>query len=298
MNNFGLIGASGYIAPRHMAAIKNNGCNLILATDPNDSVGVIDSYFLKSKFFKEIERFEEHIHLRRGTKEQVDAISICSPNYLHTPHIMLGLRNSCDIICEKPIVLSTDEIWNIKKAESEFSKKVNCILQLRLHNSVLDLKKNIDTKKTYDVNLEYITSRGNWYQESWKGDPNKSGGVAMNIGIHFFDILIYLFGSVINFNNTIDGKNTMAGFIKLERANVFWKLSTDYNELPEDVKKSGSRVHRVLKIEDKLFDFSKGFTDLHDKSYSMILNNKGFSLDDCLESIDLVEKINNHRRNK
>ncbi len=296
--NFALIGVAGYIAPRHLQAIKESDGSLVAALDPHDSVGILDSFFPKTHFFTEFERFDRHIEqLRReNNSHAVNYVSICSPNYLHDAHIRFALRVGADAICEKPLVLNPWTIDGLKEIEKESGKKVYTILQLRVHPGLVALKEKLDkenssTKK--DITLSYITSRGSWYLYSWKGDNKKSGGVATNIGIHFFDLLIWLFGKVQNIELHLNQENKMAGFIELERARVRWFLSVDKNDLPDGITKIGQPTYRSLTIDDDEVEFSKGFTDLHTVLYKDILQGKGFGLDDAYPSIKLVHDIRN-----
>jgi UDP-N-acetyl-2-amino-2-deoxyglucuronate dehydrogenase len=295
--NFSLIGAAGFIAPRHMKAIKETGNTLIAAVDRFDCVGIIDSYFPDANFFVETERFDRHLDkLRRKGEIKVDYVSICSPNYLHDAHIRLALRNDANAICEKPLVLNPWNVDALREIEDETGKKINVILQLRLHQTILDLKKMIDEgpqDKIYDIDLTYITSRGKWYFISWKGDNEKSGGVATNIGIHFFDMLSLVFGNtkenIVHFSD----KYSAAGFLQLERARVRWFLSVDYNTIPDEIKAAGQRTYRSILIEGAEMEFSGGFTDLHTESYKKILAGEGFSVEDARPSIQTVYSIRN-----
>lgn len=292
MKNFALIGAAGYIAPRHLQAIKDTGNNLVAAFDPFDSVGILDSYFPHADFFVEFERFDRHIEKlkRQGTK--IDYVSICSPNYLHDAHIRFGLRHGADVICEKPLVLNPWNVDALGEIEKETNNKIYTILQLRLHPSVIALKEKAEnTDKKFDIELKYITSRGNWYHYSWKGDINKSGGIATNIGIHFFDMLIWIFGDVLENNVKFHDATRAAGELKLERANVKWHLSIDENDLPEEAKKEGQRTFRSILIDDESFEFSKGFTDLHTICYQKVLDGKGFRLNETKKAVKLVHQI-------
>ena len=294
MKNFALIGAAGYIAPRHMKAIKETGNNLIAALDPNDSVGILDSYFPNADFFTEFERFDRHIDKirRKGTK--VDFVSICSPNFLHDSHIRFGIRSGADVICEKPIVLNPWNIESLKDLEIETGKSIYNILQLRLHPSVIELKNKIDKGipgKVYDVDLSYITSRGHWYYTSWKGDIHKSGGVATNIGVHFFDMLTWIFGNINENIVHIHEHDRAAGFMQLEKARVRWFLSINYNTIPENIRKLQKRTYRSISIEGEEFEFSDGFTDLHTKSYNEILQGNGFHISQVEKAISAVHEI-------
>jgi UDP-N-acetyl-2-amino-2-deoxyglucuronate dehydrogenase len=297
MKKFALVGAGGYIAPRHLKAIKDTGNLLIAALDKNDSVGILDSYFPEADFFTEFERFDRHLEKQKRLGNQVDYVSVCSPNYLHDAHIRFGLRLGADVICEKPIVLNP---WNVKalmEMENETGKNIYTILQLRLHPAIIALKEKIDAapEKKYDIKLTYITSRGNWYHSSWKGDLEKSGGIATNIGVHFFDMLLWIFGDLQKNEVSQHDKNTAAGKIELAKANVEWMLSIDAAKLPEDVAASGKRTYRTLTIDGESFEFSDGFTELHSKSYEEILEGRGFRISETLKAIELVHQIREHK---
>lgn len=297
--NFALIGAAGYIAPRHMKAIKDTGNHLLSALDPFDSVGIIDSYFPNADFFTEPERFDRHLDKkRRNGKGKIDFVSICSPNYLHDAHIRMALRNEAHAICEKPIVLNPWNIDALQEIEKESGKRIYNILQLRLHQSIIDLKNKIDKgpkDKIYDIDLSYITSRGHWYFISWKGAHEKSGGVATNIGVHFFDMLTYIFGKCKS--NTIHrlDPQTNAGFLELEKARVRWFLSVDDKNLPKEAIEKGQRTYRSINIEGEEIEFSSGFTDLHTLVYKDIIEGKGFSLEDARTSIEIAHHIRNSK---
>lgn len=296
MKNFALIGAAGYIAPRHLQAIKDTGNNLIAALDPFDSVGILDGYFPNADFFVEFERFDRHIEKLKRQGVKLDYVSVCSPNYLHDAHIRFGLRHGADVICEKPIVLNPWNVDALAEIERETNRKIYTILQLRLHPSVIALKEMVaqaDAEKHFDVDLKYITSRGNWYQISWKGDVNKSGGVATNIGVHFFDMLTWVFGGVLENRVEYHENNRAAGFLKLDRADVRWQLSIDENDLPEDVRTAGKRTFRSTLIDDQSFEFSDGFTDLHTLSYQKIIAGKGFGLAENQAAISIVYDVRN-----
>ena len=295
MKKFALIGAAGYIAPRHLKAIKETNNKLIAALDKSDSVGILDSYFPDADFFTEFERFDRHIDKLRRTNNKIDYVSIASPNYLHDAHIRFALRNNAHAICEKPLVLNPWNIEALQEIENESKAKIFTILQLRLHPSIIDLKKRIDasTKKDYEIDLTYITSRGNWYDISWKGDLEKSGGIATNIGIHFFDMLIWIFGSVKENVVHVSNENMVAGLLILEKARVKWLLSTDSKILPKEIKESGQRTYRSIQIEGTEIEFSSGFTDLHTVSYQEILNGNGFPISETKESIETVYQIRN-----
>lgn len=298
--NFALIGASGYIAPRHLKAIKDTGNNLIAALDPFDSVGIMDSYFPESDFFVEPERFDRHLDKLRRKNEgsQVQYVSICSPNYLHDSHIRIALRNEAHAICEKPIVLNPWNVDALQTIEQETAKEIYTILQLRLHPSIIKLKKQIEegpTDKVYDIDLSYITSRGNWYQISWKGDIEKSGGVATNIGVHFFDMLAYVFGEVKENIVHYSAKDKVAGYLEFEKARVRWFLSIDSKDIPQEIKENGQRTYRSITIDNKEIEFSGGFTDLHTISYQEILAGRGFRLEEARQSINTVFHIRNSK---
>jgi UDP-N-acetyl-2-amino-2-deoxyglucuronate dehydrogenase len=291
MKKFGLIGAAGYIAPRHMKAIKDTGNTLQVALDPNDSVGIIDSYFPHASFFTEVERFDRHIDKLRRRDQGLNYMSICSPNYLHDSHVRLGLRNGCDVICEKPLVINPKNLDYLRLLEDESGKKINNILQLRLHKSIVKLKAQVDKNKVYDVDLSYITSRGLWYHYSWKGDESKSGGLATNIGIHFFDMLMWIFGKPVRNEVHVSKKDIMAGYLHLENARVKWFLSCNKEYVPTRLKKKGKNTYRSLKIDQQEFEFSTGFTELHTRSYEEILKGNGFGIADSEASIKLAHAI-------
>ena len=296
MKNFALIGAGGYIAPRHMKAIKDTGNNLIAALDKNDSVGILDSYFPDADFFTEFERFDRHLEKLKRQGKKIDFVTVCSPNYLHDAHIRFGLRIGANVICEKPVVLNPWNIDALQEIEKETGQQVFTILQLRLHPAIIALKEKIDAAppgKKHTVDLQYITSRGHWYHTSWKGDITKSGGIATNIGVHFFDMLMWIFGPVKENNVTQHSKTTASGNLELEKATVNWMLSIDVNTLPADVKAAGKRTFRTLTIDGDAFEFSEGFTELHTHSYANIIAGNGFPLSETKRSIDLVHKIRN-----
>jgi len=294
--NFTLIGVAGYIADRHLKAIKETNNNLVASLDKFDCVGKIDSYFPDSDFFTEYERFDRHIDKLKRNGTRIDFVSICTPNYLHDSHIRFALRQGADAICEKPVVLNPWNIDALQVIEKETGKKVNNILQLRLHPSIIELKKKIENgpeDKIYDVDLSYITSRGKWYFISWKGDPAKSGGVATNIGVHFFDMLSWIFGDVEENIVHISDTNRAGGFLKLKKARVRWFLSVDFNDLPDQVKQRGQRTYRSITVENQEIEFSGGFTDLHTLSYQEILKGNGFGLEETKKSIETVYHIRN-----
>ncbi|WP_299150176.1 Gfo/Idh/MocA family oxidoreductase [uncultured Dokdonia sp.] len=297
MKNFALIGAAGYIAPRHMKAIKETGNDLIAGLDNFDSVGVIDSYFPNADFFVEFERFDRHISKLKYDKNiNLDYVSICTPNYLHDAHIRFALRQGADAICEKPLVLNPWSVDSLKNIQKETGKKIYNILQLRVHQSIIDLKKKIDDgpkDKIYDVDLTYLTSRGNWYYTSWKGDESKSGGIATNIGVHFFDMLSWIFGGVKQNITHIYEHDRASGYLELERARVRWFLSINDEVLPKEVVEKGQRTYRSITIEGEELEFSGGFTDLHTTSYKEILNGNGYGIEDAAQAIDIVYDIRN-----
>jgi len=289
---FGLIGAAGYIAPRHMKAIRDTGNDLVAALDPFDSVGIIDSYFPQADFFTEFERFDRHIDKLRRADKSIDYISICSPNYLHDAHIRFALRSNARVICEKPLVLNPWNVEALQELERDYPGKVFNVLQLRLHPSIIELKERVSlSQQRYKVNLHYITSRGNWYHYSWKGQDEKSGGIVTNIGIHFFDMLLWIFGECLNLEVKSLGKSTASGMLELERADVEWKLSIDSSELPKSAMAQNLRTFRSIKVDGDEFEFSGGFTDLHTRVYEDILAGGGYGLSDALPAIDLVHRI-------
>jgi len=295
---FALIGAAGYIAPRHMKAIKDTGNDLIAAMDKNDSVGIIDSHFPEADFFTEFERFDRHIDkLRRANNGgAVDYISICSPNYLHDSHMRFALRAGADAICEKPLVLNPWNIDGLIDIEKDTGRKVNTILQLRVHPSIIALRDKVRAEKRdtkHEVDLTYITSRGHWYLQSWKGDAKKSGGIATNIGVHFYDMLHFIFGELQD-NVVHYSDDTMAaGYLEYEKARVRWFLSVDYKYVPESAKAQGQRTFRSITVDGEEIEFSGGFTDLHTRSYEEILAGRGFGLEENRVAIETVSHIRN-----
>jgi UDP-N-acetyl-2-amino-2-deoxyglucuronate dehydrogenase len=294
--DFALIGAAGYIAPRHMKAIKETGHTLVAAYDKFDSVGVMDSYFPDADFFVEFERFDRHVEKQRRLGRQLDFVSVCSPNYLHDAHIRFGLRVGARVICEKPVVLNPWNIDALQEIEKETGLPVYNILQLRLHPSVIALRDKVQNgpaDKIYDVDLAYITSRGHWYHTSWKGDVSKSGGIATNIGVHFYDMLQWIFGPVQQNIVHLHTPDRAAGFLVLQRARVRWFLSISADTLPEAVQAKGGRTYRAIDIEGEAFEFSEGFTDLHTESYRHILSGQGFRLEDARPAIQMVHDIRN-----
>lgn len=298
MKNFALIGVAGYIAPRHLQAIKETGNNLVAALDRSDTVGVMDSYFPNADFFTEFERFDRHIEKLRRKGTNLDYVSICTPNYLHDSHIRFALRHHADAICEKPLVLNPWNVDALKEIEKETGKRINTILQLRLHPSIIALREKVKSgpvDNIYDIDLRYITSRGHWYHISWKGEQAKSGGIATNIGIHFFDMLIWVFGKVKEVKTIKMEADHAEGFIQLEKARVKWFLSINYDHIPADVKAKGKRTFRTLTMGGEEIEFSEGFTELHIKSYQEILKGNGFGLDDARASIELVHQIRTNK---
>lgn len=299
MKNFALIGAAGYIAPRHMKAIKETNNNLIAALDKNDSVGIIDSHFPEADFFTEYERFDRHIDLLKRSGTQIDYVSIASPNYLHDSHIRFALRHGAHAICEKPLVLNPHNIDALQVVQEETGKQVYNILQLRLHQSIIDLKAYVASEinknpgKIFDVDLTYLTSRGHWYFTSWKGDDAKSGGIATNIGVHFYDMLGWVFGDLVKNEAHLKQEDANAGYLEFKHAKVRWFLSVNYNYIPEEIKASGQRTYRSITVDGNEIEFSGGFTDLHTKSYEHIINDGGFDLEEARKSIEIVSTIRN-----
>jgi len=296
IKNFALIGVAGYIAVRHLRAIRDTGNHLVATLDKFDSVGQIDDFFPETDFFVEFERFDRHLDKLRRLGKKIDYVSICSPNYLHDSHIRFALRQQADAICEKPIVLNPWNIDALQEIEKETNRRIFNILQLRLHPAIISLREKIrqgPADKIYDIDLTYITGRGRWYFISWKGDIQKSGGIATNIGVHFFDMLTWIFGDVKENIVHLLLHNKAAGFLHLEKARVRWLLSVDMNDLPDGVKTKGQRTFRSLIIENKEFEFSDGFTDLHTLSYQEILKGNGFHLEEARKSIEAVYTIRN-----
>ena len=300
MKRFALIGAAGYVAPRHMKAIKETENVLVAALDPNDSVGIIDSYFPQADFFTEFERFDRHIDKKRRQGNKIEYISICSPNYLHDAHIRFALRNGASAICEKPLVLNPWNIDALEEIELESENRVYNILQLRCHPALIALKKQVDQQKRnnkYEIDLTYITSRGNWYFVSWKGYDDKSGGIPTNIGIHFYDMLIWIFGRVQENRVHMLEDSRAAGYLELENARVRWFLSVDETFLPKQIKEIGQRTYRSITVDGNEIEFSGGFTDLHTLSYKGVLDGAGFGLKEARPSIETVYKIRNAEPN-
>ena len=296
MKNFAIIGVGGYIAPRHLKAIKDTGNNLLSAYDRFDSVGIMDSYFPDAAFFTEQELFDRHNAKLQRTENRLDYVTVCTPNYLHDSHTRYGLRLGCDVICEKPIVLNPWNIDALEKMEQETGHNVYTILQLRLHDSIVALKKKIDEgpkDKVYDVDLTYITSRGLWYYTSWKGDVHKSGGVATNVGVHFYDMLSWIFGPVQENIVHVASHDRVAGFLRLRNARVRYFLSINAEHLPANAVQGEKRTYRTIMIDGEEFEFSQGFTELHTKSYEKILAGEGFRVSEARNCINIVHTIRN-----
>jgi len=296
MKNFALLGAAGYIAPRHLKAIKDTDNQLIAALDRFDSVGILDRYFPNADFFTEFERFDRHIEKLKRNNITLDYLSICTPNYLHDSHIRMALRRRADAICEKPLVLNPWNVDALEAIELETGNKIYTILQLRLHPSIISLKNKIDSQvanQKHEVDLSYITSRGNWYHISWKGDESKSGGIASNIGIHFYDMLGWIFGQVQEVQVHLREERRASGYIEFEKARVRWFLSIDENDLPNDIKTKGQRTFRSITINETEIEFSDGFTELHTESYKNILEGNGFGLADARPSVEIAHTIRN-----
>jgi UDP-N-acetyl-2-amino-2-deoxyglucuronate dehydrogenase len=298
-NNFALIGAAGYIAPRHLKAIAETGSRLITAVDPKDSVGILDQYFFDTRFFVEIERFDRHLEkLRRGPnpeQNRVHYVSICSPNYLHDAHCRLALRVGADVICEKPLVINPWNLDPLQEMEAETGRKINTVLQLRLHPALLALREQLIKDRIpgvqHEVLLTYVTARGPWYHTSWKGSLEKSGGVSTNIGIHFFDLLMWLFGPVVDLRLFLNDSRRMSGFIELEHARVRWFLSVDFTDLPFQTEPGKRTTYRSITVDEQEIEFSEGFTGLHTRVYERVLAGKGFTIDDARPSIELTHCI-------
>jgi UDP-N-acetyl-2-amino-2-deoxyglucuronate dehydrogenase len=294
MKRFSLIGAAGYIAPRHMGAIRDTGNALVAAIDPNDSVGIIDSFFPDADFFTEFERFDRHIDKLRRQGEGVDYVSICSPNYLHDSHMRFALRSGADAICEKPLVLNPWNIDGLQEIEADTGRRVNTILQLRVHPAIIALRDKVAAEARdgkHEVDLTYITSRGHWYLQSWKGDEKKSGGIATNIGVHFFDMLHFIFGALQENRVHLREDTRAAGYLEYERARVRWFLSLDVGDVPEGPRSAGQRTFRSITVDGEEIEFSGGFTDLHTRSYQEILAGRGFGLEENRVAIETVAHI-------
>lgn len=290
---FALIGGAGYIAPRHMKAIKEVGGDLVAVVDPNDSVGILDSYFPDAAFFTDFEEFENYLWTLKESGRDIDYVSITSPNYLHAAHIAWGLRFGCDVICEKPLVLTVADIEFLREVEEKSGKNIYSILQLRLHPAILDFRKkvNIEAGVAREVNLTYVTSRGHWYNKSWKGDDARSGGIATNIGVHFFDMLNFVFGGVAENRLHHKSKTSASGTLRFATANVSWFLSISNSDVPEIQRSKGHRTFRSLECDGESIEFSDGFTDLHTKSYESILAGQGFGLEENVPAITIVEQL-------
>ncbi len=296
MKNFALVGASGYIAPRHLRAIKDTGNNLVVACDKSDSVGIMDSYFPTCSFFTEYEQFDRFCSKVKGTESNVDWLSVCSPNHTHDAYIRYGLRLGANVICEKPVVLNPYNIDALMEVEKQTGFKAYNILQLRLHDSIIALKEKIEAApkdKMFDIDLTYITSRGNWYYTSWKGDVQKSGGVATNIGVHFYDMLTWIFGDVKENIVHVMSHDRVSGFLQLERARVRYFLSINAEHLPENAVQGEKKTYRTIMIDGEEFEFSEGFTELHTKSYQHILSGEGFRISESKNCIQIVADIRN-----
>ena len=294
--NFGLIGVAGYIAGRHLKAIKDTGNNLLASLDKFDCVGILDSYFPKSDFFVEFERFDRHFDKLKRSGTKIDYVSICSPNYLHDSHIRFALRHGAEAICEKPLVLNPWNLDALHEIENETGHKIYTVLQLRLHPKIIELRDRIlngPKDKVYDVDLTYITSRGNWYYISWKGDIQKSGGIATNIGIHFFDMLGWIFGEVKNNVVNLSEPTKAGGDLELKNARVRWFLSLDYNDIPKEIREKGQRTYRSVTVEGEEVEFSEGFADLHTLTYKEIIEGRGFGLDQARQSVVTAYTIRN-----
>jgi UDP-N-acetyl-2-amino-2-deoxyglucuronate dehydrogenase len=296
MKNFALIGAAGYIAPRHMQAIRDTGNRIVAALDPNDSVGIIDSYFPNAHFFTEFERFDRHIDKSRRKKESesVDYMAICSPNYLHDSHMRFALRSGADAICEKPLVLNPWNLDGLGEIERDSGKRIFTILQLRLHPAIISLRERLagsQTDRKFEVDLTYVTSRGAWYFQSWKGDQRKSGGIATNIGVHFFDMLHYLFGELQENRVHLSKLDRASGYLEYERARVRWFMSLQLEDVPPAERNKGARTFRSITVDGEEIEFSGGFTDLHTRSYEEILGGRGFGLEANRSAIGTVSAI-------
>jgi len=296
MKNFAIIGVGGYVAPRHLKAIQETGNRLVAAADPSDSVGILDRYGYEVRYFREIERFDRHLDkLRRGPASQrVDWVSICSPNYLHDAHIRLALRNGANALCEKPIVINPWNLDALQELERETGGRVMTVLQLRVHPQLIALRERLRARLDAPrarVSLVYVTSRGPWYNVSWKGSIEKSGGIGTNIGVHLFDLLIWLFGRYGRATVCVNEPSRMTGELELENADVKWFLSTNRADLPPGAREAGIPTHRQITIDDEEVEFSEGFADLHAEVYRRTLNGEGFGIEDARPSIELVSRI-------
>lgn len=297
MKNFALTGAAGFIAPRHLQAIRDTGHRLVAAVDPHDSVGVLDQFSFDVRFFKEIERFDRYLEkLRRGPPAgRIDYLSVCSPNYLHDAHCRLGLRIKADVICEKPLVINPWNLDALAELEHETGHRIWTILHLRAHEKLMALRETIAAESKrggkHDVVLTYVTSRGPWYDVSWKGEPEKSGGIPTNIGVHFFDLLAWLFGPVEGARVHLSDPRRMAGYLELERARVRWFLSVDARDLPRTREPSGKTTHRSITVDGTEVEFSDGFSGLHSRVYELTLAGNGFGIADARPSIELAHRL-------
>lgn len=299
MKNFAIIGVAGFVAPRHLQAIKETGNYMIAALDKSDTVGVMDSYFPEADFFTEFERFDRHLDKLKRKGVAIDYVSICTPNYLHDSHMRFALRHGAHAICEKPLVLNPWNVDALAEIEQETDRKIYTILQLRLHPSIIALREKVlngPKDKRYNIDLTYMTSRGNWYYISWKGEESKSGGIATNIGVHFFDMLLWVFGPVKSQKVELLASDRASGILELERADVRWDLSINADHLPNEIKLKGKRTYRKLSMEGEEIEFSDGFTDLHTRSYQEILNGRGFGIETARPSIELVHAIRNFKK--
>jgi UDP-N-acetyl-2-amino-2-deoxyglucuronate dehydrogenase len=298
MNNFALLGVAGYIAPRHLQAIKDVGGSLVCASDPNDSVGILDRYFFETRYFREFERFDRHVEKlrRRRSEERVHYVSVCSPNYLHDAHIRFALRVGAHAICEKPLVINPWNLEPLLELEKELGRRIYTVLQLRVHPTLAALRERLQAAPVggkREVVLTYVTSRGQWYLNSWKGDQSRSGGIATNIGIHFFDLLLWLFGRVEGFEVHLSQPQKMAGFLELERASVRWFMSIDRHDLPFAATVGGPTTFRSITVDGEELEFSDGFTDLHTRIYREILEGRGFGVEDARAAISLTHGLRN-----
>ncbi|MDP7319727.1 MAG: Gfo/Idh/MocA family oxidoreductase [Bacteriovoracaceae bacterium] len=293
MKNFAILGVGGYIAPRHIQAINDTGNKTVAAMDVNDSVGILDRYTQDVAFFTDFERFESYVESLKGTNKQVDYVSICSPNYLHGSHMKFGLRMGCDVICEKPLVLKESEIDEVIAYEKKYGKKVSTVLQLRVHDSIIALKEKVDKtgEEKHEILLTYITSRGPWYHESWKGEEAKSGGLTSNIGIHFFDMLTWIFGDLKKNELHLANKYMTSGYMELEKANVRWMLSVDREYLPNSAVDKKMTTYRSITVDGDEIEFSGGFTDLHTKVYNQAVKGDGYGLEDARVAIRIVDEL-------
>lgn len=293
MKNFAIIGIGGYIAPRHIQAINDTGNVTVTAMDVNDSVGILDRYTQDVAFFTDFERFEAYVDSLKATDKQLDFVSICSPNHLHSAHMKFGLRSGCDVICEKPLVLNESEIDELKEYEKRYAKKINTVLQLRVHESIIELKKRIEEqdRSDHEIELTYLTSRGPWYHESWKGNFQKSGGLTSNIGIHFFDMLTWIFGPIKSNELHFCNELMTSGYMELEKAKVKWILSVDRKYLPKEATDKGMTTYRSITVDGDEIEFSGGFTDLHTKVYQEVMAGRGYGLEDARTAVRIVEEL-------